>query len=185
MTIGSVLREVPLRFDLEDYESPASPEILVAGCGTGQHALVTASRFLNARVLAVDLSLGGLSYATRKTRELGVSNIDYAQADILELASLGRRFDLIESVGVLHHMEEPSAGRQILTNLLRRGGVMKIGLYSEIARQDIVSGRALIAEQGLAPSAQNIRRCRQDIIAKARRGIRRWRAYAKRWISSA
>jgi Tfp pilus assembly protein PilF/SAM-dependent methyltransferase len=168
--IGVVLREAPLRFDLEDYQSPESPEILIAGCGTGQHALVTASRFLNARVLALDLGLSGLAYAVRKTRELGISNIDYAQADIMELAGLGRQFDLIESVGVLHHLGEPIAGWQILTDLLRPGGLMKIGLYSETARQDIVSGRALIAEKAYLPTPEHIRCCRQDIVALAEAG---------------
>ena len=36
-----------LFFDLGDYVSPEAPEILIAGCGTGEHALTTASRFLN------------------------------------------------------------------------------------------------------------------------------------------
>ena len=62
-----------------------SPEILVAGCGTGQHALVTASRVSNARVLALDLSLSSLSYALRKSEELDFSNIEYVQGDIMEL----------------------------------------------------------------------------------------------------
>ncbi|MCH7865376.1 MAG: class I SAM-dependent methyltransferase [Proteobacteria bacterium] len=169
-TIGAVLREAPLHFDLGTYESPESPEILVAGCGTGQQALVIASRFLNARVLAVDLSLSSLSYALRKTNELGLSNIEYAQADIMELGDLGRRFDLIESAGVLHHLGDPLAGWRILTDLLRPGGLMNIGLYSETARQDIISGRALIAEKGYTTSPEDIRRCRQDIIAMAEDG---------------
>ena len=38
-SIGAVLRGAPLRFDLGDYVSPESPKILVAGCGTGKHAL--------------------------------------------------------------------------------------------------------------------------------------------------
>ena len=50
---------------------------------------------------------------------------------------------------------------------------MKIGLYSEIARQDIVSGRALIAEEGYTSSPEDIRRCRQDIIAMAEDGNRK------------
>lgn len=31
-----------------------------------------------------------------------MTNIEYAQADILELGALGRTFDLIEAAGVLH-----------------------------------------------------------------------------------
>ena len=168
--IGAVLRGTPLFLNLGDYVSPENPEILIAGCGTGQHALTTASKFSNARVLAVDLSLSSLSYALRKTKELGFSNIEYAQGDIMELANLERRFDIIESLGVLHHLGEPLVGWRILVDLLRPGGLMKIGLYSEAARQHLVDGRSLIAAKGYTTSPDDIRQCRQDIIAKAENG---------------
>ena len=171
-SIGAVLRGSPLRFDLGDYVSPESPEILVAGCGTGQHALITASRFSNERVLAVDLSLSSLSYALRKTNELGFSNIEYAQGDIMELGDLGRQFDLIECAGVLHHLGDPLAGWRVLVDLLQPGGLMQVGLYSETARQHIISGRSLISEKGYTASSEDIRRCRQCIIAKAEDGNR-------------
>ena len=164
------MRKAPLRLNLGDYESPQNPEILVAGCGTGQHALVIATKFSNARVLAVDLSLNSLSYALRKTKELGLSNIEYAQADIMELGDLGRQFDLIECVGVLHHLGDPLAGWRVLVDLLRPGGLMMIGLYSETARQHIIGGRSLIAEKGYTTSPEDIRRCRQDIIAMSEDG---------------
>jgi 2-polyprenyl-3-methyl-5-hydroxy-6-metoxy-1,4-benzoquinol methylase len=168
--IDAILGRAPLRLELGDYVSPEKPEILVAGCGTGQHALVTASKFLNSRVLAVDLSLSSLAYAARKTRDLGFSNIEYGQGDIMELGSLGQRFDLIECVGVLHHLGDPLAGWRVLVDLLRPRGLMKIGLYSEAARQDVVAARSLIAEQGYMTSPEDIRRCRQDIIAMAKDG---------------
>ena len=153
----------------------------MAGCGTGQHALNTASGFSNARVLAVDLSLSSLSYALRKTEELGFSNIEYAQGDIIELGSLARRFDLIECAGVLHHLDDPLAGWRVLVDLLRPGGLMKIGLYSETARRGLASGRTLIAEKGYTPSPEDIRRCRQDIIAMAEDGNGEMADIRKRW----
>lgn len=141
-----------------------APEILVAGCGTGRHAIETARRFQGARVLAVDLSLSSLSYATRKTRELGLNSIEYARADLLQLGSLGRSFDLIESVGVLHHLADPWAGWRVLLSLLRPGGHMRLGFYSEVARRNIVRARVYIAAQGYGSSATEIRRSRQALI---------------------
>jgi tetratricopeptide (TPR) repeat protein/2-polyprenyl-3-methyl-5-hydroxy-6-metoxy-1,4-benzoquinol methylase len=140
-------------------------DVLIAGCGTGQHAIETAQRFVGASVLAVDLSLASISYAKRKTLELGRSHIEYGQADILKLGSLGRTFDLIESSGVLHHLADPFAGWRVLLSLLRPGGFMMIGLYSEIARAEIVKTRAFIAEQGYGATAGDIRKCRQALIA--------------------
>ena len=56
---------------------------------------------------------------------------------------------------------------------MRPRGLMKIGLYSETARQYIISGRSLIAEKGYTASPEDIRRCRQDIIAMAGDGNRK------------
>ena len=73
---------------------------------------------------AVDLSLASLAYAQRKSNELSFTNIDYLQADILHLHQMGKEFDIIESAGVLHHMDEPMAGWRVLVDLLKPGGLM-------------------------------------------------------------
>jgi tetratricopeptide (TPR) repeat protein/SAM-dependent methyltransferase len=142
-------------------------EILIAGCGTGQQALDAANLFAASRLLAVDLSLPSLAFAKRKARELGVGNIEFAQADILELGALGRTFDSIEAMGVLHHLADPWAGWAVLLGRLAPGGVMRVGLYSELARQDIVAARKIIAERGYGATADDIRRARQELIAIA------------------
>jgi SAM-dependent methyltransferase len=138
--------------------------ILIAGCGTGEHPLDVAQKSPNARILAVDLSLASLAYARRKTREEGLNNIEYAQADILNLHGIGRTFDRIESVGVLHHLADPQAGWRGLLSLLAPNGVMRVGLYSEAARRSIVEARALVARRGYQATADGIRASRQDII---------------------
>lgn len=162
--IGAYLyRKFPLaRFQRRTI---TSADILVAGCGTGQHAIEVARRFRDAKVLAIDLSLSSLAYARRKSQELGLTNIEYAQADILELGSLGRTFDLIESAGVLHHMADPYAAWGTLLSLLRPGGFMMVGLYSEVARRDILRARRFIAARQFEPVPDQIHQCRQEIMA--------------------
>jgi len=140
-------------------------EILIAGCGTGQHPIGVAQAVPASSVLAIDLSLSSLSYASRKARELGVRNLQFAHADLLELGNIGRSFDLIESVGVLHHLGDPAAGLKVLTSLLRPRGLFRLGLYSERARRSVVAGRALIAELGFGDSPAEIRRFRQHVLA--------------------
>lgn len=140
------------------------PKILVAGCGTGQHSLETATQFLGCHVTAVDLSLSSLAYAKRKAIEAKLSNLEYMQADILNLARLDKEFDIIESVGVLHHMYKPMEGWRVLTKLLKPGGLMRIGLYSDLARQHIVAIRKEIQSLGVGISDANMRQFRQSII---------------------
>lgn len=160
---------------LERDTSGAPPEdILIAGCGTGKHSIAVALVAPNARILAVDISRASLAYARRKTREAGISTIDYAQADIVQLGSLGRRFDIIECVGVLHHLNDPFAGWRTLLSLLKPQGRMCVALYSEIARRDVVRARSFIAEQGFQPTLDGIRQCRRDILRRNADG--RWDA---------
>jgi SAM-dependent methyltransferase len=147
-------------------------DILIAGCGSGQHSIEMAQYFPEARILAIDISRTSLAYARRKTREQGLQNIEYAQADILQLAGLGRSFDRIDAVGVLHHLADPLAGWKILLSLLRPNGIMRVGLYSEAARRPVVDARALAAERGYGATAADIRALRQLIIRN--RDDRRW-----------
>jgi SAM-dependent methyltransferase len=154
-----------------ELASTGSIDILVAGCGTGQQAIATARRFAGARVLAVDLSLASLCYAKRMSRKLAVDNVDYAQADLLELASLPRTFDLIEASGVLHHLADPMAGWSVLLKLLRPGGFMHIGLYSRTARGQIRAARAFFAEKGVVASPEGIRRSRGELLSTAMRSV--------------
>lgn len=152
-------------------------DVLIAGCGTGQHPIGLARTFRGARVLAIDLSLASLSYALRKTRELGLANIEYAQADILELTALGRTFHCIDASGVLHHLDDPWHGWRLLLSCLRPSGLMRIGLYSEIARRDVAEAQRRVRDRGFRPTAGDIRRCRQELIGPPVHGVVRFRDF--------
>jgi Tfp pilus assembly protein PilF/2-polyprenyl-3-methyl-5-hydroxy-6-metoxy-1,4-benzoquinol methylase len=145
----------------------SQPEVLIAGCGTGSQPILTALKFRGARVLAVDLSLSSISYAMRKTRELGITSIEYAQADILKLGDITRTFDIIAAVGVLHHLADPFMGWRTLLSRLRPGGFMRLGFYSQVARRHVVKARELIAARGYASTPDDIRRFRRDLDAGA------------------
>jgi SAM-dependent methyltransferase len=121
------------------------PKILVAGCGTGRHALYCAQRFSQSQVWGIDLSPTSLAYAWRQAERLGVSGVHFVQADLLHLnqAPLPDCFELIESIGVLHHLEHPAAGLLALRQRLRPGGWMRLGLYSRRARHGLEPARRL------------------------------------------
>jgi SAM-dependent methyltransferase len=137
--------------------------VLIAGSGTGLSTTEFARYARGARILAIDLSLASLSYAKRMSGNLGLTNIEFAQADIMKLSAIGRDFDFIDASGVLHHLGDPWAGWRVLLSLLRRGGAMEVGLYSELGRRNVVAARAMIAQRGYRPIAEDIRRCREDI----------------------
>jgi SAM-dependent methyltransferase len=140
-------------------------DALFAGCGTGLSTVEFARQTPRARVLAIDLSVASLCYAKRMAQSYRLANVEFAQADITKLGTIGREFDYIEASGVLHHLADPWEGWRILLALLRRGGVMLVGLYSELARQGIFTARRLIADRGYRPIPQDIRACREEVMA--------------------
>ncbi len=140
----------------------SQPEVLIAGCGTGRQPILMTRRCRGLRILAIDLSLSSISYAMRKTRESGITNIEYAHADILKLGDLTRNFDIVAAVGVLHHLADPFAGWRTLLSRLRPGGFMHLGFYSQIARRHVVKARQIIAARGYTSMADDIRRFRRD-----------------------
>ena len=163
-SISEICSEKNLHLNSKNIQNVIAPDILIAGCGTGQHSIGTASRFSKCKVTAVDLSLTSLAYAKRKTTELGITNLKYIQADILKLNQLMKKFDIIESVGVLHHMDEPMDGWKVLTDILKPSGLMKIGLYSELARQNIIEVRKEITLGKVGTSEADIRNFRQSLV---------------------
>jgi SAM-dependent methyltransferase len=169
--VNAHLREQFPAAAFRPLDTAAGVDLLVAGCGTGYQPIALAQLFADVRVLAVDLSLTSLCYAERMRRALEIENIEFAQADILQIAEIGRSFDVVDASGVLHHLADPLAGWRILLALLRPGGFMHVGLYSELGRRDIVAARAYIAEHNYRPSAEDIRRCRQELMTTPLRSI--------------
>ena len=137
-------------------------KVLIAGCGTGNQILQT-QKYKNAQITAIDLSLSSLSYAQRKINELKIDNVELIQMDILEVSLLEEQFDIIECSGVLHHMDDPSKGLRALLNILKNNGFLKLGLYSELARQDIVKAKNYISSKKLQTNEEDIRNFRKKV----------------------
>lgn len=150
----------------EGYEpepSTGQTRILIAGAGTGRQPLSVAMAYPDAEVTAVDLSRRSLAYAKRMADQLQVSNVRFAQADLLVL-STPEPFDYIECVGVLHHLEVPQAGLLKLVENLKPSGVIKLGLYSSRARRAISQARALVTQRGLSSEDADVRTFRREAL---------------------
>ncbi len=162
--ISGIVAQSRIKLFDNEINKISTPNILIAGCGTGQHSIATAAKFKNSSVLAIDLSLSSLAYAKRKTEDLNINNIEYMHADILKLDKLKKQFDIVESAGVLHHMKNPIAGWKALVNCLRDGGLMQIGLYSALARQHITEMRRETLELELGSSDVEMKLFRSNVI---------------------
>jgi SAM-dependent methyltransferase len=92
----------------------------------------------------------------------GIPNVTFQHGDILELGLLEERFDYIACSGVLHHLKEPLDGWRVLTGLLKPDGLMRIALYSRLARKAVNEARAQILAKGIGNDAVSIREFRRD-----------------------
>ena len=161
-------------------------EVLIAGCGTGQHVVQAALHYgPNARILALDLSAASLGYAARMAESFGIENVEFARADLETLASaearFAGRFQLIEAVGVLHHMAEPFAGWRALLRCLAPHGLMRIGLYSAIARRNLTALRSDRNYPGPGCDDQALRGFRQSLLMRQDEQARDARKYVDFW----
>ena len=163
-SIKDVIRDINLNLDLNKVSFSKNAEILIAGCGTGQHAITTASKYKNTKILALDLSFNSLAYAKRKAKELNFTNINFIQGDLLDIKKLNKKFDIIESVGVLHHMRDPLIGWRSITECLKNTSLMLIGLYSEKARENISEIRKIIKNLKVKATRTDIINFRKDIF---------------------
>jgi SAM-dependent methyltransferase len=126
---------------------PAAPpagarrwRILDAGCGTGVSTDYLCHLNPGSQVLAVDISGGALELARERTRRSGaaaqVEELRIEQRSLLDLEADGR-FDYINSVGVLHHLDQPEAGLRALAAQLAPQGVLHLFLYADAGRWEI------------------------------------------------
>jgi len=99
--------------------------VLDAGCGMGRFAQVAARHL--AEVVGIDLSLAVESAAANLEKE---PRAHWAQADLTRPPFAPGTFDLIYSIGVLHHTPDTRAAFMSLVPLLRPGGRISIWVYS-------------------------------------------------------
>lgn len=158
------LRDTFPQFSPPDFATDRI-ETLIAGCGTGKHAILSATRFNDCVVTAIDLSRSSLAYAKRNAEELGIENIDFYCGDILKLGEINRSFHIIESVGVLHHLADPGLGLSTLRGLLKSRGLMNLGFYSTTARRAVHAARSQYSADEIPPDLDTIRRARKEILS--------------------
>ncbi len=143
--------------------------VLVAGCGTGLHAINLAKNFYHTQVTAIDLSASSLSYGAAKAEQFGIDNILWQQANLLHLPSQikEQRFALIECSGVLHHLGNPLAGLQALKPLLQPGGLIKLAVYSHKARTAVRHLRQELSKYSKECNLNLMQQVRDMLIADA------------------
>ena len=103
--------------------------ILDVGCGMGRFAEVVAEA--GGRVVGIDLSSAVDAAAPNLER---FENAAVVQADVFSLPFGPETFDLIYSIGVLHHTPDTRKAFLSLPRLLKKRGQVAIWLYARMLR---------------------------------------------------
>lgn len=114
---------------------PEAGNVLIAGCGTFSPYPFSVSN-PNSKITALDLSERSLKRARLHCLLHGRRNIVFRCGDLLDGVSIAGTYGLIDSYGVLHHLDDPLAGLKILVKHLIPGGIIRIMLYSRYARRE-------------------------------------------------
>ncbi|MCL1492117.1 MAG: class I SAM-dependent methyltransferase [Pseudanabaena sp. Salubria-1] len=111
--------------------------ILDAGCGSGVSTEYLVHLNPEATVIGIDLSEGTLAVAKERCQRSGATRVEFHHLSLFDADQLEGEFDLINSVGVLHHTSDPIRGIQALANKLAPGGLLHIFVYGELGRWEI------------------------------------------------
>ena len=116
--------------------------ILDAGCGTGSGTDYLIYQNPGAEVTAIDLSEKALEVAKERCNRSGViakhdKPVNFYNLKLEEATQLEGEFDLINCVGVLHHLPEPDKGIKALAEKLKPGGILHVFVYAELGRWEI------------------------------------------------
>ncbi|HXM19620.1 MAG TPA: methyltransferase domain-containing protein [Candidatus Tumulicola sp.] len=109
-----------------DTSYPSGSLVLEAGCGVGAQTVALARRSPEARFTSIDLSADSIAEATRTAEAVGLSNVQFQQADIFALPFAPETFDHAFVCFVLEHLSRPVEALAILNRLLRPGGTMTV-----------------------------------------------------------
>ena len=132
--------------------------VLDVGCGDGFFGNSIALNY-GAQVTGIDFEPSALKRARQVAAALEVE-VDYVQTDLFDHV-VDAPFDVVVSLGVLHHTGDCHAGiRRLCRDFVRPGGHVLIGLYHSHGRQPFQDHFRRLQADG-ASEAQLLERFRQ------------------------
>ncbi|HZP89007.1 MAG TPA: class I SAM-dependent methyltransferase [Burkholderiales bacterium] len=134
---GSVYTEEQVK----DWFAPLSPDairgkrVLEMGCGNGS-LMMHVLRWSPQRLVGIDLGSSVLS-ATRNLEASGAGNWAVQQEDLTTFTSEG--FDVVYSIGVLHHLKDPKQGFDAVVRNTKPGGRFHCWVYAREGNDVIIA----------------------------------------------
>jgi SAM-dependent methyltransferase len=149
-----------------DTQYPAGSRVLEAGCGVGAQTVTLARRSRGAAFVSIDVSAASLAAARTAVDLARLDNVEFQQADILDLPFARASFDHVFVCFVLEHLAHPARALACLRRVLKRGGTLTViegdhgsayfhpdsaaaraAIHCQVALQAKAGGNALLGRQ--------------------------------------
>ena len=77
---------------------------------------------------------------------MSIQNIRYGKSiiDELILELKNKSYDIIESHGVIHHLEDSEKALEVLANNLKKGGLLSLAIYNKMGILNIIFGPHIV-----------------------------------------
>jgi len=110
-----------------NFEVYKNKDVLEVGCGIG----TAAQTFIEhgARYTGIDISPYSIEIAKKRLDIYGLKG-DVFEGDIQSLVIPGKKFDLVYSFGVLHHINDLESTLKNIQLMLKPGGEFKLMMYA-------------------------------------------------------
>ena len=122
---------------------------LIAGGGTGDAAIHIAEqlRGTSGEVVYIDLSSASMDIARKRAEARGLNNISWHHGSLLGLPDMDvGKFDVINCIGVLHHLSDPLEGLRALSSVLKEEGCICMMVYAQYGRTAIYQMQELMRQ---------------------------------------
>lgn len=114
---------------------PVLNSIIEFGCGTGWLSNSIAY-YYQKRLLSIDFTKKAVDIAAQVSSKLSV-DVEYKVEDIFKYSN-DQKYDLVVSMGVLHHTSDCKKAFQIISRFVKPGGFLYVGLYHSYGRKPML-----------------------------------------------
>jgi len=108
---------------------PFKSKILDVGCGTGYTSHIIATIRRDIQLTGIDFSKKSLEFASNFSKQNNFHNTEFEFMDLRQINFEQNSFDVVHCSGVLHHIQNPKPIFEKLCKLLKKNGLLVIGLY--------------------------------------------------------